>query len=234
MQRKFTLIELLVVIAIIAILAAMLLPALAKAKEKARYIVCVGNLKQVGVASETYLSESDEYFPSGVDPVRDYGQWGGKAGTEYVWDDRLLNPYVSEQGTVTTTSTGAVEIFHCPSDRGTLAAGWHHPRTPTVWDAFGSSYLYNSSANENSRTAGLFGRRSSGVLRPDRVIMTNDFSFNAHFLAWDPFHYAYWHNSVENGWGNLLFVDGHVSFRMATLSSPTHRQGEDWTFIYND
>ncbi len=62
-NRHFTLIELLVVIAIIAILAAMLLPALAKARAKARTISCTSNYRQLGLALTMYLSDNRDYIP---------------------------------------------------------------------------------------------------------------------------------------------------------------------------
>ena len=75
-QKAFTLIELLVVIAIIAILAAILFPVFAQAREKARAVSCLSNLKQIGLACMMYVQDYEETYPSGWMPSGSSGPAG--------------------------------------------------------------------------------------------------------------------------------------------------------------
>ena len=97
--RAFTLIELLVVIAIIAILAAILFPVFAQAREKARGISCLSNTKQLATGILMYTQDYDEYYPIGF---ISRGSWGG----QFAWVHDLT-PYVK-----------SLAVFVCPDDQG--------------------------------------------------------------------------------------------------------------------
>src|SRR6059058_3353568 len=105
-RRGFTLIELLVVIAIIAILAAILFPVFARAREKARATSCLSNLKQCALATLMYVQDYDETFPrvpNVADPYLHPNQPVDKQGWLY-WA-QMVQPYAKNQ-----------RIFACPSD----------------------------------------------------------------------------------------------------------------------
>src|SRR3569833_1496298 len=103
-KRAFTLIELLVVIAIIAILAAILFPVFAKARENARRASCASNLKQIALGLMQYGQDNDEMLPFFF-----YGPVGGASqptGPRYKWMDAAF-PYIKSEA-----------VFSCPSDSG--------------------------------------------------------------------------------------------------------------------
>lgn len=143
----FTLVELLVVMAIVAMLAAVLLPVLAKARESARITRCSANLQQIGHAVSLYQQDYDDLFPYGLDPGdrADPDQWQGRTNPvtgESYYDQvqRLVaaDPVVTNVDYVLRRYCGSArELWRCPSDYG-----W--PSITSAYEAFGSSYVYRT------------------------------------------------------------------------------------------
>ena len=143
--KGFTLIELLVVIAIIAILAAILFPVFAQAREKARQITCVANLKQLGLAVLMYNEDNDgDYYPSvtereapdpsGAIPSANYPTYYLQFSVR-----GMLDPYIP--GAV---SNNGETVFHCPDGKT-----WAAPKTGITVTAGGSYWLSDYGFNFN-------------------------------------------------------------------------------------
>ena len=238
-SRAFTLIELLVVIAIIAILAAMLLPALARAKERAKAINCVSNLKQWGLALNIYSLDNLDTLPrDGMDASGVYPGASGAQGDLNAWfntlpplmADRSLREYYLD----TSHGTAPYQRYPFPGGRGKI---WHCPsaamttteaQDPTVVASGGNEGFFSYGMNidlkrispgyANSDAAPYPQMpKATSVRKPTDTVVLFDMVFNIHTEGGNAF------NSVNpaNRWrsfgrrhnagGVINFVDGHAA-----------------------
>ncbi len=223
-RHGFTLIELLVVIAIIAILAAMLLPALSKAKSKAQGISCMNNLKQLQMAVIMFVDDNEDRLPENTGSLNAIGWVNGKL----TWDSKAA-PNLDNTNTVKLTegqlgpyvakNTG---VFKCPADR--LDGAWG-PRVRSVaMNAFigDSKDIANNISGQTIKTWKRFlkssdltspGPANTWVMLDQCPDSIDDGLFS---IRMQPDTSAKWTDvpaSTHNGAGGFSFADGHSEIK---------------------
>ena len=208
-RNAFTLIELLVVIAIIAILAAILFPVFAKAREKARQISCVSNQKQITLGAKMYSQDYDELLPAagGVDP-NNVPLNGSDQLTTNDPAGNLLNLFDEEQPYIKS-----VQLWRCPDNNGKGAIGYF-PNGNVIINGGLAEAAISAEASVWMLSDSAGGYVDNFVhLRPQKG-NCND--------QW-PAMGAIGAGRHTNGGFNLAFVDGHAKFYQSTqISAATY------------
>jgi prepilin-type N-terminal cleavage/methylation domain-containing protein/prepilin-type processing-associated H-X9-DG protein len=202
MRKGFTLIELLVVIAIIAILAAILFPVFAKAREKARQSSCLSNVKQINTAVLGYVQDNDERMPSSW-----YGPGVSPGAYQY---PQAVAPYIKNW-----------QIFLCPSDSGRTIVTNSGAAGSSLSYAFSTAY-YGGSNVAGVSANGPAGKALAQIEDPSGTVILGDYT-GSHEMGWQWIANNPDMNNFlpkrHNDGVNVAFVDGHAKWYMPSSLS---------------
>ncbi len=220
-SKCFTLIELLVVVAIIAVLVALLLPAVNQARQRARDVACMSNLKQLHMATRMYLDQFNEQFTTPFDPSSNYG-WTAMTLVAKAADLKNGDPASSSYGPYHpfNYSTGhASGIFRCPASKAYTSPPWPDGRSDgwlgVSWPWIGESYSWNGAVSippwgSEDPYNRYLGGATSKIDRPGRTIMWMDHLDAIHSLA--PWWWGRYDLERHRAGFNILWWDGSVSW----------------------
>jgi len=226
-QTGFTLMELLVVIAIIAILAALLIPVLAKGKKKAKFVSCLSNERQIGLAYHLYVDDNAGWYPT----TEGWGAAGGVVRPNGVVANAAAHygAYVPTERRPLNHYAGNPEIFHCPDDRGDPMNDVN-----SCWEAWGNSYqaqwhrdAYRTKKVCGDRNAPASDESSRSInenevsRKPVTKIIQGDWPWHGQRDVDDP--RTVWHFEKGKRYENMLFADGHVQNYFFPAEMPQYR-----------
>jgi prepilin-type N-terminal cleavage/methylation domain-containing protein/prepilin-type processing-associated H-X9-DG protein len=220
--RGFTLIELLVVIAIIAILAAILFPVFAKAREKAKQTTCTSNLKQMGIAIAAYCQDYDEFMP-----LADTGVSDPASGWRSNWIS-LIHPYIAGcawDGGGPKSS----KIFICPADTAQVLKSGTKRATNYMYSGRLGWMSMTSSSNYGPRSlAKCQSTSQDAILADGNCAAKGNYLFD---IGAAPPNAAGFLPQRHNGGVNVIYADTHVAwFNIASASASEITK----TFLWNN